>query len=549
MPQPSENDPGTSSSPRAWSRGAPDGAAGRGRLTGWRGITAARLTGEVRPRMTTTPAPTSPARTRRPRPTPRRPVAPRSRFVPRCLVSNFAALSLAEIACRGISVAVTLYLAKTLGKAGYGRIEFAFNIVFWLVLLVRDGLEVIAAREIARHPGLIRPLVNHILAVKGLLASALLAGLIAVGSIFLKGSTERTILALYGLMLLTTAMGLDFVYRGMERMGLVAVSLLIRTAVYAVGVSVWVADSSRIIWVPAFLVTGEVCGIALVWICYTRRFGLPRPTLWGSRSLRVFLRRGRPVYLIQASQVVLGSIDLQVIFLLSTWDEVGLYSAPHRMVTAILTFGLIFQQVVFPALARSWRDTPASARKALDALVRVLMLGLIPLVVGATVLAGPLVHYLFKADYAGAGLLLAIGIWRAPLLTLAFLYQTALIALNREAAGVRLLLLGSLGSAPLVAICRLAFGLPGAAAAVILIGLALVAAGYWRLAREERQPAWHHHLALPLTASLVMVPVCLILQRQHVLLAIVGGALAYLLALAVFGGLRRDDLRTILGRG
>ena len=55
---------------------------------------------------------------------------------------------------------VTLSLAKCLGTAGYGRIEFAFNVVFWLVLLVRDGLEVIAAREIARHPRLIRPLVD-----------------------------------------------------------------------------------------------------------------------------------------------------------------------------------------------------------------------------------------------------------------------------------------------------------------------------------------------------------------------------------------------------
>ena len=73
-------------------------------------------------------------------------------------------------------MAVTFTLASRLGKEGYGKIEFAFNVVFWLVLLVRDGLEVIAAREIARHPRLIRPLVDHLLALKGLLALGLLAG-------------------------------------------------------------------------------------------------------------------------------------------------------------------------------------------------------------------------------------------------------------------------------------------------------------------------------------------------------------------------------------
>jgi O-antigen/teichoic acid export membrane protein len=332
-------------------------------------------------------------------------------------------------------------------------------------------------------------------------------------------------------------------------MGLVAISLCLRTALYAAGVLLVVTDVSRIVWVPACLVLGEISGIALVWIVYTRQFGLPRPALGGGRSLRVFLRRGRPVYLIQVSQAVIGSIDLLVVGLMSSWAQVGLYSAPHRMVTAVLTFGLIFQQVVFPSLARSWRDTPIAGRKALDSLVRVLVIGLLPISVGATVLAGPLVRLLFKASFQDASLLLALGVWRAPLLTLAFLYQTALIALNRETAGVRLLLAGAITSGPLVAVLHWAFGLPGAVSAVVLIGLGLACAGHSRLAREGRQPAWHHHLARPLLASSAMIPVCLALRHVHVLWVVAAGAIVYLVCLSMLGGIRREDIRTILGRG
>ena len=57
---------------------------------------------------------------------------------------------------------VTLSLAKRLGVVGYGRIEFAFNVVFWLVLLLRDSSDVIVARELSRHPRLIRPLVDQV---------------------------------------------------------------------------------------------------------------------------------------------------------------------------------------------------------------------------------------------------------------------------------------------------------------------------------------------------------------------------------------------------
>ena len=498
--------------------------------------------------MATTPLTTRPPARRRLSNAPVR-VEPRPVSVPtpRRIASNFLSLSAAEVACRGTSVLVTLSLAKCLGTAGYGRIEFAFNVVFWLVLLVRNGCDVIAARELARHPRLVRPLVNHLFFIKMVLAVTLFFGLVIVGATTLSDPADRKLLALYGLMLLTTAMGLDFVYRGMERMGLVALSLYIRTAVYAVGVWFWVGDATRIAWVPAWLAAGEACGITLVWTRYVQEFGVPRPVLSG-RFLAVFLRRCRPVLMIQVAQTVLGSVDLMVVGLLCSWEAVGLYGAPHRMVTAALTFGMIFQQVVFPTLARSWRDTPNAGKRALDALVRVLTLGLVPLAVGATILSGPLVRFLLPESYEGAGVLLAVGIWRAPLLTLAFLYHTALIALNRESAGVRLLAAGALGSGPLVGVMYWRFGLTGAAVAIVLIALSLVVAGYSCLAREDRQPAWHHHLARPIAASLVMVPVCLILLRWHVLAAVLGGVVAYAMALAALGGLRISELRIVLGR-
>ena len=121
-------------------------------------------------------------------------------------------------------------------------------------------------------------------------------------------------------------------------------------------------------------------------------------------------------------------------------------------------------------------------------------------------------------------MLLALGIWRAPLLILAYLYQTTLIAFNRETVGVRTLVVGGRGNWSVGDSLRLTFGLPGAALGVLLVGLGLVLAGYGCLAREGRQPAWHHHLARPVLASLAMVPVCLALKKNHVLLAVLGGA-------------------------
>ena len=398
----------------------------------------------------------------------------------------------------------------------------------------------IVARELSRHPRLIRPLVDQVLAYKTLFALVLFSALALVGSLTLAPADSR-MLALYGMMLFTTAIGLDFVFRGTERMGLVAISLCVRTGIYAFGVLALVRDSSRVAWVPVWLTVGEFSGIALVWLSYLKHYRLPRPRL-SPRFLLVLVQRGRTVCLIQLSQAVINTADLLVVGFLSVSSEVGRYGAPHRMVTALLTFGLIMQQAAFPTLSRLWRQKAGAGREALDSLVEVLMTGLVPVAVGCTVLADPLVHLFLPQGYAGAGFLLALGIWRAPLLILAYLYQITLIALNRETVGVRTLVAGALAIVPLVAVLRITFGLPGAAFGVLMVGLALVLAGYGCLAREGRQPAWHHHLGRPVLASLAMVPVCLVLKHYHVLLAVLGGGADLYRRLAGAGGLASHRL-------
>ncbi len=468
---------------------------------------------------------------------------------PRRLATNFVAMSAAEVLCRAISVAVTLNLAARLGTAGYGQIEFAFNLVLWLVLLVREGFDVIAAREIARHPNLVRRVVAHVLAIRLLVASILLTGLVVGTLVFLPAPTDRAVLCTYGLILLTTALGLDFVYRGLERMNLVALSMLIRTVVYAATVWFVVRNPDQVIWVPILLISGEVCGIALVWAVFAQRYGLPRPRLRTGQALRVFLHRGRTIYAIQVSQALIMSVDVLIVGFMSGWTEVGLYSASHRMVVTILTFGLIFQQVAFPSLARSWRNSPEAGRRSLNGLVRVLVLGLLPIAVGTSLLAKPIVALLFAPEFAETAPLLAIEIWRVPFLSLALLYQTALIALNREALGVRLLITGAISAIPLIAGLRWGFGLPGAAAGTVLVSALLAGLGYARLSYEGRQPAWHHQLGKPLLAVAALIPVSLFLAQWHVGLGVLGGAIAYLATLVATGGLKASDLRMLMQRG
>ena len=278
------------------------------------------------------------------------------------IAANFAALTAAEILCRVASVLVTLALTRRLGTAGNGRIEFSFNVVFWLVLLVRDGLEVIAAREIARHGKLVRSLVGHVLAIKGMLATILYVALVVVGSLTIADPAETTILRIYGLLLFTTALGLGLRLsrhraHGPDRRVVGGSRDRLRDRRRPLGVRF---PQDRL---GSGVFGARRGGRHLFRVVVLREtVRLAAPVLERYRSARL-AQCGGSIYMIQIAQAVIGSIDLLIVGLLSRYQDIGLYCIPHRMATFVLTFGLIAQQAIFPALSRGWRDRPDSARR------------------------------------------------------------------------------------------------------------------------------------------------------------------------------------------
>lgn len=474
-------------------------------------------------------------------PTARRATA-RPSLVPRRAARNFAALAAAEFLCRGASMALALLLAQRLGAAGFGRVEFALSIVVWLVLLVREGFDLIATREIARHPRLIRAIVNHVLMLRAIIAAVLITVLNASSRLLLSSAADRGLFAVYSLMLATTAVGLDYVFRGRERMGWVALSMLIRVGGHGLGLIALVRGPEHILRVPLCLIGGEVLGIGLIWGCYVRRFGWPRPSLRGTRFLRVVARRGGPVYVMQVAQAVLTSMDLVIMGLLSHWAAIGQYGASHRIIMAFMTLGLVFQQAILPGLARMWREGSKSGRRALTNLVRVIVIGALPVAVGTTLLAQPIIALLFAPDFAPAAPLLAVGIWRAPLLVLAFLFQTSLIALNRDVTGLPWLLAGVAAAVPLIAGGWWAFGPWGVSLAMVAVALGLCAGGLWRLHRNGTGLIGFPVAPL-LGAAAVMAVVCTRLKEAPVWIALGAGLGAYLASLVALGGLRLRELR------
>jgi len=386
----------------------------------------------------------------------------------RGLVSQFAMLSLAEIICRIISLAVVLELIRRTGRDGYGRIEFCFSLVHCLIFLIRDGVELVFYRDLSRRSRPNPRIIGSYIALKIQVAMILWAGLLAASLAIFHDAADRLLLSSFGLLLIPTSIGLDNVFRSLRRAGLIAVSLVIRTCVYATGVALLVTDANRLLFVPWLFFGGELCGIALVWFVFTREFGLPRlKARNGRRFAGPVLAQGKAILGLQLTLVAISSMDVLLIGCLDEWGKVGLYGAPHRIVSAAITFAVIFQQVLLPQLVRSWIRDRGRQRLEIQRITFAAMGFIVPATFMLSLMSHWIVRALFTAEFQEASPLLAIGIWRVPLMAMGSIHMTALVATHRERLGLAIMS-GCLAIAlPVVILSHTVYGLEGTAAAML----------------------------------------------------------------------------------
>ena len=144
------------------------------------------------------------------------------------LARNFVLLGGAEVFSKGVTILAFACLARVLGPADFGALEFALAVITILTLLVDCGLSPYGAREVGKDPGKTGALVRHIVVTRLALVLVAWAVLLALVLTLDQPWPTRRVLLLYGLPLAVLAGSLFWVFQGCDAMGVVVGGLLLR---------------------------------------------------------------------------------------------------------------------------------------------------------------------------------------------------------------------------------------------------------------------------------------------------------------------------------
>lgn len=344
------------------------------------------------------------------------------------IVSNFAWSVLSEAIGKGIFFLANIYLARILKVDNYGLFSLAQTVVLYFWLAVDLGTNMYSIREIAKNKENAEAIINPILTLRAVAGLAVFS--IYILSIYIVGVDDNNKLAFIGcgLYLLTYSFYSDWALKGLEQFKYIAYGSLVSSIIFILGIYFIVNDITdagvaSFIWSISYFFGSA----SLLYFIYKKLKINLRPSF----DLQVIFKHLRESIYFTFSGTMLALYQYFPILFLgvvySTY-EVGVFSAPYRIVMTVCHAGFIIAMSYYPVFAElNDNDNERFKHTQTKILWIVIAIGMV-IAIPATIWGSLIISILLGGDFAGSVFIFQILIWLFPLYLIRHLIGTVLFA-------------------------------------------------------------------------------------------------------------------------
>lgn len=329
------------------------------------------------------------------------------------LVPNAGWLVADKVVRMSLGLGVSVWVARYLGPADYGRFSFAIAFVALFSPIASLGFERIAVRELVRQADRAGEILGSAFAIR--LTGGVLAFLATVGALILVRPGDHDALLMVAIMSAVYAVqSLDVLdYWNQSR-------LRARTTVLATGGAFVTFAIVRIVLIqqqaplPAFAWawSGELAAGSIGLLVAYLLSGAPAGR-WRARRERVgqLLRDGWPLLLGGTMVMIYMRIDQVMLRQLAGDRELGVYAAAVRVVEALYFLPTALVAAAFPSIVEARQRDEKLFLERMAKFYRLLALLSYAIALPITLLSPWIVRVLFGPGYEGAASLLAVLVW------------------------------------------------------------------------------------------------------------------------------------------
>ncbi|MBZ5645623.1 MAG: oligosaccharide flippase family protein [Acidobacteriia bacterium] len=449
---------------------------------------------------------------------------------------NILRLATGDLVAKATSFLAFVYLARVLGVSNFGVLEFAGSVLTYLLLIGDGGLEMWGTREAATTAD-VPALAARVVPLRLLLASISFLILVLLLPLFPHYPNLRAVLLVYGLTVFAQAFSLKWTFMGQQNMTRVARGLVIGQVVFAVAVVAFIHSAVGLVWVPVFRLVGDLA-TTIYFARWFRRIHGRLPLRMTLRGMRVILKPAFTIGFSLALGLLNYNFDAVLLGFLRGAAFVAWYNAAYKLLLVGVGVAITYFTGLFPALSRLYVENREGFRLLVRRTAEIWLLFVVPLVVGGTFLADPVIRLLYGTAYASSVGPFRILLWSAALVILRFVYMDSLRATGHQALDLRCAITSASLNVTLNILLIPRFGMIGAATATTFADAIWFVMSYHYFRRAVLPGESFPSLRGPLLGGAAMGSVLWFARSVNWPLQVVVSLIVYLIVQALFGSVR-----------
>ena len=427
-----------------------------------------------------------------------------------------------------LSVLFSILVVRRLGDVGYGKYSFILAYVAIFAIFSQMGLSPYTVREIAKDRSQARFLFWNTLALRLILSVITIA--LTTASAHLLGYSPAIVCGVFvaslGLLLQAVQRPFNGIMVGSERLDYQATVRVAKQLVFVLIGTVLLLRGGRYMGLLIASLGGVAAMTVLSARIVLRRYGVGPMAIQPRRWPRL-LRASIPFGVVGLATMTSYKIDTVLLSFYHGDAMVGWYAAPYNLIMMLMIISHSINQSLYPSLTRRYTQDTGAVNRVFGRVMKYLLIISLPIAMGATILARPIVAALYGDAFRQSALALQVLIWVLPAMFLTDLFGHTAMAMDNERGVARLNAVSAVFNVTLNLLLIPAYGLVGAAVTTVLTELVEIVQYRHLLRREMRSVSLKDTLVRPLAAGIMMSAFVLVARSGNLLVTVPTAAAIY----------------------
>jgi polysaccharide transporter, PST family len=338
------------------------------------------------------------------------------------LLKNISWSIFSEVVSKVGFILANIVLARKLGSSAYGIFSIAQMVAFYIWTVVDFGTGMYGTKHIAIKRGMAHEIYTTIQSYR--LISGIIAVVLATWYVMLFVNNNTLVYLYAALYAITYGLYSDWVFRGLEEFKWLALGSLTSSCFFLIGVLFFVETDNDLQKAVLFWSMSFLIGAIPLYFILLKKHGIFFNAKVSVSSCFKLLSESYHFAVPAFLSVINSYFVITLLAYMLTSAEVGIFTAPYRILLSILGGVYIISMTIYPFLSREYVRDEVNFSKISIIIMFITLLASNILAILIWIYSEQIVLFIFGNEYLQSAIILSILAWVVPLQSLRYILGT-----------------------------------------------------------------------------------------------------------------------------